>query len=75
MFFWGCVYILSTTLLAIFKKDNSFKIVENEKDIDMNIRESYLLLWEMVKLKPVQQIAAILLTVKVKLLELVFILQ
>lgn len=67
MFFWGITYIISTTLVAIFKKDNSLSIVENEKDLDLNIRQSYILLWEILKLKPVQKFAVILLTVKVRL--------
>lgn len=65
MFFWGVTYIISTTLVAIFKEDTSLSIVENEKELDMNVKESYLLLWEILKLKPVQKIAVILLTAKV----------
>lgn len=65
MFFWGVAYIISTTLVALFKKENSLSTVENEQDIDLNIRQSYQLLWEILKLKPVQRIAVVLLTVKV----------
>lgn len=65
MFFWAIMYIISTTLVAIFKKDNSLGIVENEKEIDMNVTQSYKLLWEILKLKSVRNFAIILLTVKV----------
>lgn len=41
-------------------------IVEDEEDLDLNIRQSYQLLWEILKLKPVQRIAIVLLTVKVR---------
>lgn len=67
MFFWGIVFIISTTLVAIFKKDDSLKIVENEKEIDLGIKQSYQLLWEIMKLRPVQIFAVILLTVKVSI--------
>lgn len=66
MFFWGVAYILSTTFVALFKGDNSLSIVENEQDLDLNIRQSYELLWEILKLKPVQRIAVVLLTIKVR---------
>lgn len=65
MYFWAIVYVISTTLVAIFKKDNSLSIVENEKEIDMNVKQSYQLLWEILKLEPVRQMALILLTCKV----------
>lgn len=66
MYFWALVYLVSTTLVAIFKKDNSLTIVENEKELDMSIKQSYKLLLEILKLKPVQCMALLLLTCKVK---------
>lgn len=65
MYFWAIVFLVATTLVAIFKKDNSLDVVDNRDDVEFNVRQSYKLLWEILKLKPVQYTAVILLTVKV----------
>ena len=66
MYFWAIVFLIATTLVAIFKKDGSQPSADGRSDdIDLNVGQSYRLLLEILKLKPVQYMAMILLTVKV----------
>ncbi|ALC44911.1 CG9706, partial [Drosophila busckii] len=69
LWFWGITFIVATTLVALFKKENDIEdahmaaryTVEHE----LNLRESYKVLWDMIWMRPVQILALILLTVKV----------
>lgn len=65
MYFWGIVYIIATILVALLKKETCLNLIETEEQLDINTKQSYKLLWEILRLKPVQYMAAILLTVKV----------
>lgn len=65
LWFWGLVFLVTTTLVAIFKteQDQATKNQE-EKEENLNIVETYKLLWKIVNLRPMKILAAILLTVK-----------
>jgi len=65
------VFILVTTLVGIFKKekDNSFED-DHEK---INVIHNYVLLWDILKLPNVQILAIILITAKVNIIKLIFI--
>ncbi|XP_075237253.1 acetyl-coenzyme A transporter 1 [Lycorma delicatula] len=81
LFMWSCVFIVSTTFVAIFKKEKILRtrrkrhsheydenlLIENN-DVQYtpeNIKESYEILLSVIKLKPVYVLAAILLTAKI----------
>ncbi len=63
MKFFGIVYIVSTTLILIFRKEkiNSHENIHSE----MTISKTFKSLWQILKLKPIQQFIIILLTCKV----------
>ncbi|KAK6733848.1 hypothetical protein RB195_017547 [Necator americanus] len=74
VFFWGWVFIISTTLVLIFKKevDNSLQNSsgnsednDDEKELDLGITETYTVLWKILKLKPMLWMLVILLTGKI----------
>lgn len=69
LWFWGVTFIVATTLVAIFKKENDVADEHTEAryqvEHELNIHESYKVLWDMVRKRPVQILAVILLTVKV----------
>lgn len=71
MFFWGWVFITTTTLVLIFKKeiDNSLESTsdsgeEDEKELELTIVETYSVLWKILRLRPMLYILVILLTGK-----------
>ncbi|XP_030385211.1 acetyl-coenzyme A transporter 1 [Scaptodrosophila lebanonensis] len=69
LWFWGIVFVVATTLVAIFKRENDIADEHMEarytEEHNLNIKQSYKILWDMVRMRPVQILAAILLTVKV----------
>ncbi|XP_062129569.1 acetyl-coenzyme A transporter 1 [Drosophila sulfurigaster albostrigata] len=69
LYFWGITFIVATTLVAIFKKENDVEDAHTDarykEEHELNIHESYKVLWDIVRKRPVQILAAILLTVKV----------
>ena len=63
MLFWGLIFILATTLIFIFKKDNSLDcIVENDLKCRLGLTKCYLRLWQIVKIKAVKKISLLLMT-------------
>ncbi|CAF4521016.1 unnamed protein product, partial [Didymodactylos carnosus] len=63
LFFWGCIFIVSTTFVALIKQ-------ERDDDTDLNephfgIFETYKILFKILKLPCVREMALILLTVKI----------
>lgn len=64
MNFFGVVYIVSTTLILFFKTENK-KNFNYDSENQISIKETYLTLWSILKLKPVQQIMIILFTCKI----------
>lgn len=63
--FRGITFLVTTTLVAIFKKEKEETHEQGGDHPEYGIVESYSMLWKIVKMKPVLQLAAILLTVKV----------
>ncbi|XP_014091814.2 acetyl-coenzyme A transporter 1 [Bactrocera oleae] len=69
LWFWGICFMVVTTLVAIFKKENDVQDAHTAArytdEHELNLRESYKILYDMVRMRPIQILAAILLTVKV----------
>lgn len=65
LWFWGITFLVTTTLVAFFKKEQEETRVQADENQDYGIAESYNILWKIIKMKPVLTLAAILLTVKV----------
>lgn len=64
--------MVTTTLVALFKheKDSTTSIVDNsqrftEQEAELSIQQTYKLLLDVIKMKPIRMLAVILLTVKV----------
>lgn len=64
LYFWGIVFLVTTTIVAFFKHERH-PSEEQHDHHELNIRESYVLLWKIIKMRPVQILAGILLTVKI----------
>jgi len=60
---WGILFILITTMIALFKKekDNTFED-DSEK---IKVVQNYFLLWDILKLPSVRILAIVLITSKV----------
>ncbi|KJH50193.1 hypothetical protein DICVIV_03632 [Dictyocaulus viviparus] len=72
VFFWGWVFIVSTTLVLIFKKevDNSVEDIPgngegDDNELELGIVDTYSVLWKILKLKPMIYMLIILLTGKI----------
>uniref|UniRef100_A0A8R1DKG8 Acetyl-coenzyme A transporter 1 n=1 Tax=Caenorhabditis japonica TaxID=281687 RepID=A0A8R1DKG8_CAEJA len=76
VFFWGWVFIVTTTLVMILKRevdksvpaaDRNGQVAETEEDegeLELGVAESYAVLFKILKLKPIHWMVAILLTGK-----------
>ncbi len=64
MNFFGVVYIISTTLILLFRKEKNLTY-EKYLSNNMSISATFKSLWEILKLRPIQKFIAILLTCKV----------
>jgi MFS transporter, PAT family, solute carrier family 33 (acetyl-CoA transportor), member 1 len=65
LWFWGITFLVTTTLVALLKKEKSQSHEQLEEHPDLGISETYSMLWKIITLKPVMLLATILLTVKV----------
>jgi MFS transporter, PAT family, solute carrier family 33 (acetyl-CoA transportor), member 1 len=63
--FWGIVFLGTTILIAIFKKESSESDGELENHPEYGIKKAYPMLWKIVKLKPIMKFALAFLTVKI----------
>lgn len=65
LWFWGLVFLVTTTLVAVLKTEKD-RATNNHEDTEenLNIVETYQLLWKIINLRPMKILAAILLTVK-----------
>ncbi|XP_055689300.1 acetyl-coenzyme A transporter 1 [Lutzomyia longipalpis] len=66
LWFWGIVFLVTTTMVAIFKRENipsSTSRTINEPEL--NIKQSYALLLGILRMRPIQILGAILLSVKI----------
>lgn len=62
--FWGIIFLGTTILIAIFKKESSDAEEELANNPEYGIKKAYPLLWKIVKLKPVMKFSLVLLTAK-----------
>ena len=64
MVFFGLVYLVTTSLLLLFKReiDNSD---ESEQQIDFNLIDSYRVAWNIFTLGPIQKLTIILFSIRV----------
>ncbi|KAG5680973.1 hypothetical protein PVAND_010447 [Polypedilum vanderplanki] len=63
--FWGVVFLSTTILLALFKKERSeFEDEQLKNNPDYGIKKAYPILWKIITHKPVMKFSIILLTVK-----------
>uniref|UniRef100_A0A6B2E495 Putative acetyl-coa transporter n=1 Tax=Phlebotomus kandelakii TaxID=1109342 RepID=A0A6B2E495_9DIPT len=65
LWFWGIVFLLTTTLVAVFKRENASAASRYTAQPELNIRQSYTLLLDILRMRPIQILGAILLTVKI----------
>ncbi|KDR08429.1 Acetyl-coenzyme A transporter 1 [Zootermopsis nevadensis] len=65
LYFWGIVFLLSTTLIAVFKKEYSSTERLIEAEPYLGVAQTYRLLWNITRLPSIRTTAIILLTSKV----------
>ncbi|TRY96334.1 hypothetical protein DNTS_021832 [Danionella cerebrum] len=68
LFFWGIVFMISTTLVAILKKENSraqHMKKKKSREETQGVMETYKLLFHIIKLPTVFTFCALLLTAKI----------
>lgn len=67
LFFWGIVFMVSTTLVAILKKENSRhqRIKKKPREETQGVMETYKLLFSIVKMPTVFTFCILLLTAKI----------
>lgn len=61
MYFWAWVFVVTTTLTALFKSETA----EPEDESPDGIIDTYKMLWRIIKLPSVLQYCGLLLTAKV----------
>ncbi|CAI5441889.1 unnamed protein product [Caenorhabditis angaria] len=72
VFFWGWVFIVTTTLVLILKREVDKSVPaqegvekhEEDEELELGVTESYLVLWKILRLRPIHYMVAILLTGK-----------
>lgn len=64
LYFWGWVFIVTTSLVALLKHENSSKGTKDVQ-VDMDIKQAYKLLWTIVKLPSMKNTILFLLTAKI----------
>ena len=62
-YFWSIVFILTTTFVMLFKKEDNKK--DKEQEPEMNVSQTYEMLYKIFKLSNVRLFAFILLTCKI----------
>lgn len=62
LYFWGIVFLVTTTLVALLKHENSKK---GTNTLELDVKETYKLLWNIVQLPSVRTTALVLLTSKI----------
>jgi hypothetical protein len=66
LYFWGIVFLFSTTLVAVFKKEYSSAERHIEAEPNLGVAQTYRLLWNITQLPSIRTTALILLTSKVR---------
>ncbi|XP_063916783.1 acetyl-coenzyme A transporter 1 [Zophobas morio] len=65
LYFWGWVFVVSTTLVALLKKEVEPRDSEHEVVHDRDVQTAYKSLKDILALRPVQTLVIILLTCKI----------
>nr|XP_029735711.1 acetyl-coenzyme A transporter 1-like [Aedes albopictus] len=66
LWFWGLVFLGTTTLVALFKREYLPSIERgHDEHLELDIKQTYSLLFDIIKMKPILILTAILLTVKI----------
>ncbi|KAF2879730.1 hypothetical protein ILUMI_26448 [Ignelater luminosus] len=65
LYFWGWIFILTTTLVAVFKTECQVHNSQHESVPDGDIKTAYSLLMQIFKLTPIRTLVLILLTCKI----------
>ncbi|KAI4455931.1 solute carrier family 33 acetyl-coa transporter -related [Holotrichia oblita] len=63
--FWGWVFVATTTIVAVLKKETELKDNDHETVPERDIKTAYTSLLQILQLKPVQLLVVILLTSKI----------
>lgn len=64
MYFWGWIFIATTTLVAILKHEVAEKSNKTEQ-LNLSVKKAYVLLWDTINLPNMKSMTLFLLTVKV----------
>lgn len=64
LYFWGCVFLVTTTLIAVLKHEDPEKHEKSEV-FKTKIMKAYHTLWLMMKLRSIRILTLILLTMKI----------
>lgn len=65
LFFWGVVFLVVTSLVALFKSEHPVQKSLAHSNPDLNILDSYKLLGSILKLPSIQKFALVLLTCRI----------
>ncbi|KAJ8410735.1 hypothetical protein AAFF_G00186920 [Aldrovandia affinis] len=65
LFFWGIVFLVSTTLVAIMKSENCKQQAKKSRVETQGVMDTYRLLFSIVKMPPVFTFCSLLLTAKI----------
>ena len=63
--FWAIIFIVSSTLIWIFKREESRDAANDSDECRLSLKESYKCSWQILKIAPVQELCIILLTFQV----------
>lgn len=65
MQFFGFIFIASTTLILLFKKEKNLNYDHDDLNDDLSIHLTFKSLWEIIRLVPIQRFLIILFTCKI----------
>lgn len=66
LYFWGWVFLVTTTLIAVLKKETEPHDPEHEVVIERDVKTAYSSLIQILKLAPIKTLMVLLLTCKVR---------
>ena len=62
IFFWAIMFVVTTTLVLLFKREVDTDDIENNNERKLSIKETYGYLWKIIRMRPIQEIALFLFT-------------
>lgn len=72
MYFWGVMYMIITTQVAIFKTEQDY-VSDANTAVRLSIVKTYKLLFRVMKLPSIKMLVIILLTSKVGIIHIIYI--